>query len=37
MKAYLKKIAERMDKTREKTVGKGGSMSKEIFKWRKRH
>lgn len=33
----MERIGRRMDKTREKTVGKGGNMAEEIFKWRKRH
>jgi len=30
-------IARRMDKTREKTIGKGGNMAAEVLAWRKKH
>ena len=33
----MERIGRRMDKTREKTVGKGGNMANEVLAWRKKH
>ena len=33
----MDRIARRMDKVREKTVGKGGNMANEVLAWRKKH
>jgi len=33
----MERIARRMDKVREKTVGKGGNMANEVLAWRKKH
>jgi len=33
----MERIARRMDRTREKTAGKGRNMAAEVLAWRKKH